>query len=345
MNGRAPTCESGVGRLPRRWSARLKPGPDATVTTRPGWRAVLVSVGLLACVACAKGAPPTSPPPTTSIPTTTTAPSTLYRSACAHQITPGRAIPVQSSQVTEASGIEASRRRPGWFWVHNDSGDVPRFFGVGPSGQVQVVRVTGARAIDWEDIAADHTTVGDGLWLADIGDNLGVRPNVVLYRVPEPAAATSSVAAASLTLEYPDGPHNAEALLRDPATGTLIILTKEPGLSRMYTFVPPATGGGSGRLQGVGRFRVGVTPGALVTAADVSPDRSTIAVRTYGEVWLYQVRQGQSLPDALRSAPCQAPHAAEVQGEGIGFLLDSHGYATISEGRLPRIFPFRETLR
>jgi hypothetical protein len=236
----------------------------------------------------------------------------------------------------------ASRRRPGWFWIHNDSGDAPRFFGVGPSGQVQVVSVSGARAVDWEDIEGDHTAAGDGLWLADIGDNLVNRPNVVLYRVPEPAAGTPSVVAATLTLTYPDGPHNAEALVRDPASGTLFILTKEPGISRIYAFTPSAAGGGSGRLQLVGHFRVGVSPGELVTGADVAPDRSSIAVRTYGALWLYQLRRGQSVPDALRGSPCRVPHAPEVQGEAVGFLPDSRGYATISEGRLPRIVQFRQ---
>ncbi len=251
-------------------------------------------------------------------------------------------VPVRSGEITEASGIVASRRRPGWFWVHNDSGDVARFFGVGPGGQVSVVSVSDAQAIDWEDMAPDHTEAGDGLWLADIGDNLVTRPTVELYRVPEPSSAGRSVAAARLTLQYPDGPHNAEALVRDPVDGTLVILTKEPGVSRIYTFRPPDGGGGAGRLSAAGAFRPGVSGGELVTGADVAPDRSTIAVRTYGEVLIHQLRVGQSIPDALRTEPCPAPHAREVQGEAVGFLADSRGYATISEGVRPRIAEFRE---
>lgn len=311
-----------------------------------GWVAAagLISGGLGACSGSTATLPPPSRSTTTQASRTTDPTPPLYRSACDHQVARGEATAVRSSLITEASGVVASRRRAGWFWVHNDSGDVPRIFGVGPDGQVQVVPISGARALDWEDIAPDHTAAGDGLWLADIGDNFANRPNVVLYRVPEPASTAASVGATSLTLTYPDGPHNAEALLRDPATGMLVIVTKEPGTARIYTFSPASVGGGRGRLSAAGGFPVGVAPEALVTAADVSPDRTTIAVRTYAKVWLYRLWPGQSIPDALRGDPCDGPHASEGQGEAVGFLASGRGYATISEGARPQISRFDQIL-
>ena len=243
---------------------------------------------------------------------------------------------------SRAGAIEARspRRRGSWRAGAGPAGSgstttratLPRFFGVGPSGQVQVVSVSGAQAVDWEDIERDHTAAGDGLWLADIGDNLVNRPNVELYRVPEPAAGTGAVAATRLTLTYPDGPHNAEALLRDPATGTLFILTKEPGISRIYTFTPPASGGGQ-RTPPARR----ALPGRCV--ARRARDRSRRVARPFADrradLW-----RAVALPAAprpvrpRRGQPCRVPHAVEVQGEAIGFLPDSRGYATISEGRL-----------
>jgi len=67
-------------------------------------------------------------------------------------------------------------------------------------------------------------------------------------------------------------------------------------------------------------------------------------VRTYAKVWLYRVRPGQSIPDALRTDPCEGPHAVERQGEAVGFLANSRGYATISEGARPQISRFDQTL-
>jgi hypothetical protein len=79
-----------------------------------------------------------------------------------------------------------------------------------------------------------------------------------------------------------------------------------------------------------------------VTAADVSADRSTIAVRTYGRLSMYALRPGQPIAAALQTLPCDAPHAREAQGEGVAILADSRGYATISEGAQPSVAEFRE---
>jgi hypothetical protein len=55
----------------------------------------------------------------------------------------------------EASGFAASRRTPELLWVHNDRGSRPVLYAVSPDGTLRgVVRVTGAAATDWEDLAS-----------------------------------------------------------------------------------------------------------------------------------------------------------------------------------------------
>ena len=61
-----------------------------------------------------------------------------------------------------------------------------------------------------------------------------------VYRVPEPGPGSAPTApAARLTLRYPDGPHDAEALLVDPRGGTLAIVTKGLAGARAYTLAAP----------------------------------------------------------------------------------------------------------
>ena len=56
-----------------------------------------------------------------------------------------------------------------------------------------------------------------------------------MYRVQEPTVPVGPVAppprtltgVAALTFVYPDGPHDAEALIVDPSSGELFIVTKE----------------------------------------------------------------------------------------------------------------------
>ena len=93
--------------------------------------------------------------------------------------------------------------------------------------------VTARRSTDWEDIAVGPGPDGDGdfLYVGDIGDNGAERRSVTVYRVAEPEAApvppgVALSGAEAIELTYPGGPVDAEALLVDPRTGDLVIVTK-----------------------------------------------------------------------------------------------------------------------
>ncbi|MFO0950915.1 MAG: hypothetical protein U0835_07120 [Isosphaeraceae bacterium] len=62
----------------------------------------------------------------------------------------------------------ASRRHPGVFWVHNDSGNPPRLFAVRVDGSLIREYAVQAPNVDWEDIAVDDE---GHLYLGDIGNN------------------------------------------------------------------------------------------------------------------------------------------------------------------------------
>ena len=136
---------------------------------------------------------------------------------------------VANPAIAEASGIAASRKHPGVFWVHNDSGDKPRIFALdGKGATLATYRLSGADANDWEDIA-----VGPGpksgetyVYVGDIGDNGTSRKSVQVYRVAEPAAIQGDgklTGVDKLKLQYPDEPHNAETLMVDPRQGDLYL--------------------------------------------------------------------------------------------------------------------------
>jgi hypothetical protein len=246
-----------------------------------------------------------------------------------------------STSATEISGIAASRSDPGGWWVNNDSGDSARVFAVSGSGTLlATVEVGGADAVDWEDIAAD----GDHLYVGDLGDNGRSRPGITVYRFAEPeldpstTGAMARVEADTLTFTYPDGPHDAEALLVDPVGGDLVIVTKDWTLAgRSQVFRAPADlpAGSSTELEQVAT--VDLRAGSLVTAGDVSPDGSVVALRSYDSIWLYPRPDGQPVWAAFAEDPCDGPRPFEKQGEAIGFSADGASYATISEGETPTL--------
>jgi hypothetical protein len=85
--------------------------------------------------------------------------------------------------IPEASGIVKSRRFPGIFWVHNDSGNPPLLFAVRSDGGIVGRFRLSVPNLDWEDITIDDE---GHLYLGDIGNNGGLLPVRVIYRIDEP---------------------------------------------------------------------------------------------------------------------------------------------------------------
>ena len=242
-----------------------------------------------------------------------------------------------------------SRTQRGVGWTHNDSGDSPRLFAVTTGGRLLAeLSVSGADSVDWEDIAAARGR----LLAADIGDNLAQRPSVSVYRVDEPRV-TGSTATAMLTapatrieLRYPDGPRDAETLLRDPVSGALVIVEKSYG-PRAGVYVAarprPAAGGAPLTMRRSGRLRLGV--GEPVTAGDVSADGRTIALRSYDRVFVWRRGAGESVAAALRRRPCSAGANLLAEGQGEALALNAGGtsFYTVPEGPRPAIRRYSPT--
>ncbi len=85
--------------------------------------------------------------------------------------------------IPEASGIVKSRRFPGIFWVHNDSGNAPLLFAVRSDGRIVRRFRLAIPNLDWEDIAIDDQ---GHLYLGDIGNNTGLLRVRTIYRIDEP---------------------------------------------------------------------------------------------------------------------------------------------------------------
>jgi hypothetical protein len=245
---------------------------------------------------------------------------------------------VPSPDLVEASGIAASRTTSGVLWSHNDSRGSATLYAFTTSGvDLGSHDVPDAFALDWEDMSAGPGPNGDGafLYVGDIGDNFEIRDGLVaVYRVvdADPTgfddAFPESVA---LTYRYPDGAHNAEALFVDPVEPALYIITKDTDQAFVFrgTLEPSD---GPIDLELVTTLFLG----AEVSAADMSADGATLAVRGYQTVWMWHRDTGVSVSDMLSAEPCTAPSPDERQGEAIS-LDERLAYWTVSEGTNPDI--------
>jgi hypothetical protein len=264
---------------------------------------------------------------------------------------PGRRVgTVQGDHLDEISGVAASIRWPGVLWVHDDSGGAASVDAIDEAGhRLGTYALTGAEAFDWEDIASAKGQ----LYVADIGDNGRQRKDPRVFRVAEPSTRPAGAGGALgpvdvLHLAYPDGPADAEALLVDPTSGDLYVLTKDIGSSRVLR--APASSlvaGARVPMEEVARFTLPLPrstalglPGILVTGADVAPDGSVVLVRTYRSVLAFARPKGAPLVAAFEHRPCEAPQVEEAQGEAVGFVDGGRGYVTISEGEHPAVNRF-----
>src|SRR3954467_8420045 len=268
----------------------------------------------------------------------------IYTASCQHTLVTSTAGPISDPAITEISGIHAGVHNPGVWWVHNDSGDTARVFALDGSGAVRgTYSLTGATAVDWEDIAVvAGATPGSGtIYAADIGDNALARSEIQVYRVAEPdvpatgpAVTTTLSGVETLHLTYPDGPHDAETLLVDPATGDLLVITKLllGGTVGVCRAAAPLAAGSTTQLTKVDTLTYPSGLANAVTGGDISADGQAIVIGTYGNVRVYNRAGGATLWGALHTPPCTAPLPSEGQGEAVSFNPAATSLVTVSEG-------------
>jgi hypothetical protein len=278
-----------------------------------------------------RSAPPRTPPSTAAKTVAPSRPAAQLPALCGRlrvRIT-GR---VADPAANELSGLVRSRSQPDLLWSHDDSGAGPVLFGLRADGRVTArPTVAGAQAVDWEDIAAGPAADGRPLlYIGDIGDNASRRPLIEVYRVAEPRAGAAATApAARLRLRYPDGAHDAEALLADPLRGDLVIVTKALGAARAYRASARLPGGSQTTLR-----RGPAISLSLVTAGDVSADGRIVVLRGYDRLAVWERRGREPLMSTLRRAPCLSPTSLAPEGQGEAIALDRRGasFATVAEG-------------
>lgn len=226
--------------------------------------------------------------------------------------------------VPEASGVAYAG---GVLWTHNDS-DAPVLYRIDRSGRPAPVTVAGADVRDWEDLAAvpctgDVSTGESCLYIADIGDNQESRERITIYEVPvPPAGSTSTKPSTAIHVRYPDGPHDAEAMVVTRKAGVFFV-TKD-ARPRLYTFAASQDPGETGTLT-LSRI---LNENARITGAAVSPDERWVALRSNRMLFLYTlddfVKGGEPVRIDLRSFK-------EPQGEGVTFGPDADLFL-VSEG-------------
>jgi hypothetical protein len=264
---------------------------------------------------------------------------------------------VSITNLTEASGITASRRNLGVVWTHNDGGK-GLVFALSTNGAHLATFDTTKKTDDVEDIA-----VGPGpsngvsyIYVGDIGGNVDTnetRSSVRVIRIPEPPIALSWAGnprildfddADTFTLVYPEGgSYAAQALMLDPFTADVFVATKEEGATRVFMAnVNTAT-----NKQTLTMKLIRTLTYDDVSGGAISPEGTQIILRRENSAKLWQRCDRETILDAFGRPNQSVPvigRPVEPNGEAIGFLADNSGYVTISDSTTnPVIYFFQAT--
>ncbi len=226
--------------------------------------------------------------------------------------------------INEASGIADSKANAGFLWVEEDSGNPTELYLLGYDGKVlKKVFIKGVVNKGWEDM----TISGNDIYIGNIGDNTQVHPDYSIYYFTEPLSSVDTVTnVTTIGFQYPDGSHDADAFLIDPATKDIFIITKRDNPSRIYKLSFPYETASLNITNLAGSLAY-----SNVTSAAITQDGKEILIKTYTAINYYARKQGETIEQTLQNTYIQLPYIPEPQGEAITFANNNSGFFTLSE--------------
>jgi len=255
---------------------------------------------------------------------------------------------IKSPDITESSGVAASRCQSNVLWTHNDSGDDAFVYALDHAGNnLGTWKIPNAKNVDWEDIAAYKDRAGKCfLYIGEIGDNKTKRHEHIVYRVAEPVilpenssssrkAPLTTADAEVLRFTYPDYDQDAETVMVNPKTADIYIVTKRvSGPAGVYRIKPDFGVAEPVKAQSVAEISVPAIPNGLITGGDISPDGTRVILCDYTRGYELLLPEGAKNFDAVWD---QKPRPVELgeraNGEAVSYSVDGMAIYATSEKR------------
>ena len=242
---------------------------------------------------------------------------------------------IEHKAITESSGLAASRKHPGVYWTHNDSGNGAFLFAITREGKfLAEYPVAAARNTDWEAIGADDE---GHLFIADIGNNDLKRDRALVYRLDEPDPAAAGPKGRGMTLrvnqvwrlKYPGKPFDAESFFVFRGRGYVISKLLSGRNAGVYRFDLAAAGADAVAMEHVCDLPIR----SPVTDASVSADGKQLAVMTVTGPNLFKIDGDVANAARAESAYVNYFDVGDMNMEGVCFT-DEGLLATTEQGQM-----------
>jgi len=244
---------------------------------------------------------------------------------------------IDDPAIPESSGIVASRKYPGVYWTHNDSGNPPAIHAIDRSGKTLATFPVAAKNRDWEDIAIDDA---GHLFIGEIGNNYARHKQLAVYRIDEPDPRTPLppgkllVVTNTWQFTFPDKPFDCESLFVWKDSGYVISKRFDGGDAGLYRFslAPQTT---PAVLEKIADLPIRFP----CTGADVSPDGKQLAVQSVAGPYLFDLPKPGDFPAAARLEPKHV-FFTDVHMEAVCFV--DEGLLATSESRPIYLFRWKD---
>lgn len=212
----------------------------------------------------------------------------------------------------ESSALEHAGE--GSFWTLLDSGRPAVLYRIAADGRLLDSVTLALPNRDWEELARDKQ---GNIYIGDFGNNLNRRRSLQIYKLYKGSGLVDTISfnwpeQKTFPPEKGELNYDCEAFIWYQDQLHLFTKSRGDGMVRHYA-VPDAPGSYDASLL------ESVFINGLVTAADISPNGSTLALLTYGKVYLFSV----SAPAEMLKQPLSClriPWAG--QSEAILFIND-----------------------
>lgn len=255
---------------------------------------------------------------------------------------------IKSADITESSGLAASRCQENVLWTHNDSGDDAYIFALDQSGNnLGAWKIANAENIDWEDIASFKDKAGKCfIYIGEIGDNKLRRREHAVIRVAEPTVSVSTKTSSkknSLNINafevarfvYPDFDQDAETLMVEPRSGDIYVVTKRvSGPAGVYRIKPNFGNTETQRAEKMPEISVPAIPNGFVTGGDISPDGKRMVICDYAQAYEWTLPENVTQFDEIwKQTPSSIDLGKRNGGESVCYSASGSSIFATSEGR------------
>jgi len=245
----------------------------------------------------------------------------------------GQELGQVGKKLKEASGLAASINNPGFFWTLNDSGHPPEVFLIDTLGKIRLVCKIAASNRDWEDLAvgAGPDSGKNYLYVADIGDNDARFEYKFIYRFEEPRLQAEKDLVIgqvdTLVLRMPDGRRDTEAILLDPTTNDLFLVSKRENQVGLYRAAFPFT------ADTLVLHKELTLPMTRIVAGSISRDGREVLLKSYEAVYYWRKTGSESIVELMKKDPVELLYRMEPAGEAITWSGEGDSYYTLSESK------------